>query len=94
MTYLRRAKRTDLNQAEIVQALRSAGARVWILGQPLDLLVGFRGRLVLLEVKSHKRTRADQAHQTELIYECQTEGLPVFRVESPADALRAIGATA
>ena len=52
MTY---AARVDANQAQIVMALRSVGASV----QPLhtvgrgcpDLLVGFRGRCYVFEVK-------------------------------------------
>lgn len=55
---MRRAAATDRNQAEIVAALRAMGATV----QPLhavgqgcpDLLVGWRGRNVLLEVKDWK----------------------------------------
>lgn len=67
---MRRAAKVDRNQAEIVAALRQAGATV----QPLhsvgqgcpDLLVGFRGRNVLIEVKdwkaspSHRALTADQ----------------------------------
>lgn len=49
-------KRTDANQREIVAALRAAGASVQSLhtigkGCP-DLLIGYRGRNILLEVKS------------------------------------------
>lgn len=52
------ARRTDSNQAEIVEALRQVGASVFSLhtvgrGVP-DLLVGFRGCNYLLEVKSKK----------------------------------------
>lgn len=48
-------KRVDANQTEIVQALRACGCSVQILsavgkGCP-DLLVGYAGRNVLLEVK-------------------------------------------
>ena len=52
---MRRAAKVDRNQAEIVAALRGLGATV----QPLhsvgqgcpDLLCGFRGRNILIEVK-------------------------------------------
>jgi len=52
----RKRSRRDPNQGEIVEALRAAGASVEELddvgaGVP-DLLVGFRGRNFLLEVKS------------------------------------------
>ena len=52
---MRRAARVDANQPEIVAALRRCGCTVQSLamvgkGCP-DLLVGFRGQNVLLEVK-------------------------------------------
>ena len=54
MTIHRRAARRDSNEVEIVRALIAAGASVTHLsgvdGLP-DLLVGYQGRTVLLEVK-------------------------------------------
>lgn len=52
---MRRAAKVDRNQAEIVQALRKVGASVQSLaavgeGVP-DLLVGWRGMNLLIEVK-------------------------------------------
>lgn len=52
---MRRAAKIDRNQPEIVAALQSMGARVQSLAQigngcP-DLLVGFRGQTLLIEVK-------------------------------------------
>jgi len=69
---MRRAGKVDDNQAEIVDALRRAGMSVQPLssvgsGVP-DLLVGFRGVNVLLEVKdgnkalSAQKLTADQAN--------------------------------
>ena len=56
---MRRAARVDDNQVEIVKALRDAGASV----QPLhsvgqgcpDLLVGYKGVNLLMEVKDGKK---------------------------------------
>lgn len=53
---MRRAARVDANQREITAALRKVGATVQLLhtigaGCP-DLLVGYRGRNWLLEVKT------------------------------------------
>jgi hypothetical protein len=93
MSLARFAKKRDLNEATIVQALRSAGARVWQLDRPFDLLVGLRGRFTVLEVKSTKRPRKDQQHQTDEIRDCQADGLPVHRVQTPAEALAAVGLT-
>ena len=56
---MRRAAKVDANQSEIVKALRQIGASVQLLhavgqGCP-DLLVGFRGVNVLIEVKDGKK---------------------------------------
>jgi hypothetical protein len=51
---MRRANRIDDNQNDIVAALRKAGATVRVISQGEgipDLLVGFRGETILLEVK-------------------------------------------
>ena len=56
---MRRAARTDANQSAIVAALRQRGASVEIiarLGEGLpDLLVGYRRRNLLMEVKVGRR---------------------------------------
>jgi hypothetical protein len=50
------AKRTDANQADIIAALRQVGAKVVSLhevgGGVPDLLVAFRGRNHLIEIKT------------------------------------------
>jgi hypothetical protein len=52
---MRLRAQTDANQAEIVRALRCVGASVELLhrvgGGCPDLLVGYRGRNFLLEIK-------------------------------------------
>jgi hypothetical protein len=48
---MRRAARTDDNQHELVEALKKIGAKCYFIGKPVDLLVGFRGKNLLLEVK-------------------------------------------
>jgi hypothetical protein len=47
----RYATKRDINEAEIVAALRAVGATVVQLDKPVDLLVGFQGKTVLCEVK-------------------------------------------
>jgi hypothetical protein len=85
---MRYAARVDENQAAIVKALRDAGAYVWIIGLPVDLLVGFRNRTLLMEVKttSKKRLTGLQAD----FFEKWTGGT-LCRVDSPEAALRMIG---
>ena len=55
---MRRAARTDTNQAELVEVMRQMGASVQDLsmvgsGCP-DLVVGFRGRNYMVEIKTEK----------------------------------------
>ena len=54
---MRRAARVDANQDQIVSALRGAGAYVWIIGLPVDLLVGYKGHSFLVEIKTDSKKR-------------------------------------
>jgi hypothetical protein len=54
---MRHAARVDANQEQIVSALRAAGAYVWIIGLPVDLLVGYKNHTFLVEVKSTSKKR-------------------------------------
>jgi hypothetical protein len=54
---MRYAARVDANQEQIVSALRAAGAYVWIIGLPVDLLVGYKGHSFLMEIKTDSRKR-------------------------------------
>ena len=94
MSLHRRAAKRDTVEAEIVQALQKVGARVWRLSVDSlpDLLCGIGGRFVLLECKSTRRIRRDQARQTAAIAELQARNLPVYVVRSVDDALQAVGA--
>lgn len=56
---MRRAARVDANQGLIVQALRACGATVRVISQGdgiPDLLVGYRGHTILMEVKDGDKT--------------------------------------
>jgi len=92
MSLLRYAKKRDLVEPGIVQALRAVGAHVWHLDRPFDLLVGFRGRFTVLECKSDPCLRKKQQHQTDELLAAQAMGLPVYRVTTPTEALIAVGA--
>jgi hypothetical protein len=90
----RHSLRVDANQAAIVAALRGAGAVVEIIGQPLDLLVGYDGRWVVVEVKDGTK-RPSRRGLTEregaFIARASRAGLPYAVVESVDQALRLIG---
>lgn len=100
-----RAKRRDDNEPEIVNALVGAGAVVTRLdgdGVP-DLLVGYKGKTFLLEVKlplgvrggftrhrDHEGGRGDLTAAQVKWWDSWT-GERAVVVRSPADALEAIG---
>ena len=85
---MRHAARVDANQEQIVSALRAAGAYVWIIGLPVDLLVGYKGHTFLVEVKStsKKRLTSLQADFFE-----SWGGSTLARIDCPEAALRMIG---
>ena len=88
---MRRANRIDDNQNEIVNSLRKVGAYVRIVtmgdGVP-DLLVGYRGYTILMEVKdgnkSPSKRKLTEAEQK--FFDEWTGGL-IAVVESIDDAL-------
>jgi hypothetical protein len=85
----------DCNEAEIVAALRGVGATVVLIsavGVP-DLLVGYRGRNFLLEVKQPLGPRGGGSHAS--LTDAQVEFIQQWRgevcvVRSPEQALAAI----
>jgi hypothetical protein len=85
---MRYAARVDANQTEIVMALRKAGAYVWVIGLPVDLLVGYKDRTFLVEVKttSSKRLTSLQAD-----FFNNWAGSSLERIETPEQALKMIG---
>ena len=85
---MRHAARVDSNQKAIVDALRKAGAYVWIIGLPVDLLVGYRNRTILVEIKSSSKGRLT-ALQRDFFESWCGDGLA--RVDSPEAALRMLG---
>jgi hypothetical protein len=84
---MRRAARVDANQAAIVQALRDAGAYVWVIGLPVDLLVGYNGNTWLMEVKTDGKKKLTQLQAD---FFGAWIGGDLVRVESPDDALKII----
>lgn len=88
---MRRANRIDDNQNDIVAALRKAGATVRIISQGEgipDLLVGFRGETILLEVKDgNKPPSARTLTDAEKKFFDEWEGGLCMVVKSVEDAL-------
>lgn len=98
-----KAAHRDKAERPIIQALRSAGASVYaVSGKDIpDLLVGFRGVTILLEVKSRilseekgrkARVRETRISPGQQAFSDAWRGGPACFVYDPAEALRAIGA--
>lgn len=82
---MRYAARVDENQQAIVKALRDAGAYVWIIGLPVDLLVGYGSKTALVEVKRDTKARKTPLQQD--FFDKWTGGT-LARVDSVEAALR------
>ena len=85
---MRYAARVDANQAQIVCALRAAGAYVWIIGLPVDLLVGYNDQTFLVEIKDGPKKRLTKLQQD--FFE-NWSGSTLARIDGPEAALRMIG---
>jgi Holliday junction resolvase len=90
MTYAR----IDTNHKEIVKALRDAGATVVSLaamkhGCP-DLLVGYAGETVLMEIKRDAKAKFTP---DQLDFLGKWKGGAISRVDSVEAAIRALGIT-
>lgn len=86
---MRYAARVDANQQQVVSALRAAGAYVWIIGLPVDLLVGYNNQTFLVEIKNGPSKSLTRLQQD--FFENWTGG-SLHRIDGPEDALRMIGA--
>jgi len=93
---MRRAAKVDANQEQVVTALRAAGATVQSLaavgkGVP-DLLVGFQGKTLLMDVKDgSKPPSARELTEDQLQWHGAWRGGPLSVVDGPEAALRALG---
>lgn len=91
-----RAAKIDANQEAVVTALRAAGATVQSLagvgkGVP-DLLVGYQGQTLLMEVKDgNKNPSARLLTEDQLRWHSGWKGGALAVVDSPDAALRMIG---
>jgi hypothetical protein len=82
---MRYAARVDANQEQIVSALRGAGAYVWIIGLPVDLLVGYKNHTFLVEIKTDSRKRLTKLQADFFDNWC---GGTLCRIDNAESALR------
>jgi hypothetical protein len=85
---MRYAARVDANQKQIISALEAAGAYVWVIGLPVDLLVGHKNHTYLVECKHGPRKRLTPL-QADFFQ--SWSGSTLARVDSPEAALRMLG---
>lgn len=97
MSLARYAKRRDISEPAIIEALTQAGWHVWQLDRPCDLLcwkpVLGLGTFKTLEVKTGRGKKLVVACDKRQIAQqtfIQTTGTPIVR--TPLEALRAVGA--
>jgi hypothetical protein len=83
----RQIHRSDVNQPAIVAFARSVGATVDIIGEPVDLLVGWKGRNLLWEVKPDGKAKL-RPSQVEFFEKWRGD---VERINSVEDAARSLG---
>lgn len=93
---MRRAAKVDANHTQVVTALQAAGATVQSLaavGQGVpDLLVGFQGKTLLMEVKDgQKPPSARRLTEQQITWHGAWRGGPVAIVDGVDAALRALG---
>lgn len=92
---MRRAARVDENHEAVVRALRTAGATVQSLadvgrGVP-DLLVGWKGQNLLIEVKDGRKPPSQRRLTADQVAWHSIWPSPVYVVECPEDALEVLG---
>lgn len=91
-----RAAKIDANHEQVVSALRAAGATVQSLagvgkGVP-DLLVGFQGKTLLMEVKDGKKTPSERRlTEDQIRWHGAWNGGPLAVVDGVDAALRMLG---
>lgn len=88
--------RLDDNHKEVVDALEKAGALVLDMshvgrGFP-DLIVGVRGKFLLMEIKNPKTAYGRKGlNPNQIAWHAKWVGYPLSTVDGPEAALRAIG---
>ena len=84
---MRYAARIEANQTQIVSALRAAGAYFWIIGLPVDLLVGYKNHTFLVEIKDGPKKKLTKLQED---FFKNWPGGTLARIDGPEAALRMI----
>ena len=84
---MRRAAKRDISEPEIVTTLKGCGFTVFRLDQPVDLLVGFRGKTYLVECKTGEKGYAKSLNDNQREFADGWRGSGVIVLRSAQDAM-------
>lgn len=87
MSIKRWATKRDTAESGIVKVLRDCGMSVQLLDTPVDLLVGFRRRTFLVEVKSGTKGYAKKLNENQEDFVAKWRGSDVVILRSEQDAM-------
>jgi hypothetical protein len=88
----RYACRRDGNEPELVLLARQIGALMWPLSEPVDWLVGWRGRWYPTEIKNPDGRNRATEQQILFSAAAKERQLPVWVWRTEDDVLRDLGA--
>jgi len=83
---MRRAAKRDASEPEIVSTLVQCGFSVYRLNQPVDLLVGHRGKNYLVECKSGTKGYGKALNSNQRVFDDAWRGAKVVTLHSAQDA--------
>jgi hypothetical protein len=90
---MRRTRRRDENEPDLVRLARQLGAVMWLLDEPVDWLCGWRGSWYPTEIKNvHGRNRLTSPQEL-FLATAKERALPVWIWRSQADVLRDLDAS-
>jgi Holliday junction resolvase len=84
---MRRAAKRDASEPEIVSTLIQCGFSVYRLNQPVDLLVGHRGKNFLVEVKTGRKGYGKSLNENQHEFNEGWRGSKVVMLHSAQDAM-------
>lgn len=87
VTFSRRQAKRDASEPEIIRALERCGFSVFRLNQPVDLLVGYRGKTWLVECKSGNKGYGKSLNENQAEFNAGWRGSKVIVLHSAQDAI-------
>lgn len=83
----RRSAKRDYSEPEIIAALTQVGFSVYQMQQPVDLLVGFRGKNYLVECKTEGTAYGKALNDSQQLFDDTWRGSKIVTLRSAQDAI-------